>query len=80
MDRLCNYRDAGKIPVSAFLDLSKAELNHTILIEKLRYCGLNDTSLNWFRSYLHDKISNSLSMTAFVLTLLTFPKELLKDL
>ena len=58
VDRLCNYLDAGKVPVSVFLDLSKAfdTLNHTILIEKLRYYGLNDTSLNWFHSYLHDRL------------------------
>ena len=58
MDRLSNYLDAGKVPVSVFLDLSKAfdTLNHTILIEKLRYYGLNDTSLNWFHSYLHDRL------------------------
>ena len=53
-----NYLDAGKVPVSVFLDLSKAfdTLNHTILIEKLQYYGLNDTSLNWFHSYLHDRL------------------------
>ena len=58
VDRLSNYLDAGKVPVSVFLDLSKAfdTLNHTILIEKLRYYGLNDTSLNWFHSYLHDRL------------------------
>ena len=34
VDRLPNYLDAGKVPVSVFLDLSKAfdTLNHTILI------------------------------------------------
>ena len=58
VDRLSNYLDAGKVPVSVFLDLSKEfdTLNHTILIEKLRYYGLNDTSLNWFHSYLHDRL------------------------
>ena len=58
VDRLSNYLDAGKVPVSVFLDLSKAfdTLNHTILIEKLRYYGLNDYSLNWFHSYLHDRL------------------------
>ena len=37
VDRLSNYLDAGKVPVSVFLDLSKEfdTLNHTILIEKL---------------------------------------------
>ena len=58
IDRLSNYLDAGKVPISVFLDLSKAfdTLNHTILIEKLRYYGLNDTSLNWFYSYLQGRL------------------------
>ena len=30
-------------------------LNHAILMDKLKYYGLNETSLNWFRSYLHDR-------------------------
>ena len=57
VDRLFKHLDDGKIPVSVFLDLSKAfdTLNHAILIDKLKYYGLNETSLNWFRSYLHDR-------------------------
>ena len=57
VDRLFKHLDDGKIPVSVFLDLSKAfdTLNHAILMDKLKYYGLNETSLNWFRSYLHDR-------------------------
>ena len=57
VDRLFKHLDDGKIPVSVFLDLSKAfdTLNHAILMDNLKYYGLNETSLNWFRSYLHDR-------------------------
>ena len=57
VDRLFKHLDDGQIPVSVFLDLSKAfdTLNHAILMDKLKYYGLNETSLNWFRSYLHDR-------------------------
>ena len=46
IDRITGYLDSGRLPVSVFLDLSKAfdTLNH----------GFNGTSLNWFRSYLTD--------------------------
>ena len=57
VDRLFKHLDDGQIPVSVFFDLSKAfdTLNHAILMDKLKYYGLNETSLNWFRSYLHDR-------------------------
>ena len=57
VDRVAHYLDSGKLPTSIFLYLSKAfdTLNHTILLEKLAYYGLNGTSLAWFRSYLSDR-------------------------
>ena len=57
VDRVAHYLDSGKLPISIFLDLSKAfdTLNHTILLKKLAYYGLNGTSLDWFRSYLSDR-------------------------
>ena len=57
VDRLFKHLNDGKIPVSVFLDLSKAfdTLNNAILMDKLKYYGLNETSLNLFRSYLHDR-------------------------
>ena len=40
--------------VSLFLDVSKVfdTVNHLILLEKLKYYGLHQRDVNWFRSYL----------------------------
>ena len=49
--------DDGKIPVTIFLDLSKAfdTLDHGILLEKLNFYGIQNTSLEWFKSYLKNR-------------------------
>ena len=54
IDRLCNEIDDKKIPLSIFLDLSKAfdMLDHDKLLSKLEYCGVKSTTLKWFVSYL----------------------------
>ena len=56
VDRAYEYLDSGKLPISVFLDLSKAfdTLNH-ILLDKLKYYGVSITPLNWFASYLHNR-------------------------
>ena len=56
-DIICEGMDKGKIPLSIFLDLSKAfdTLDHQILLSKLKYYGLDNTALNWFKSYLTDR-------------------------
>ena len=53
IDRLRNEIDNKKVPLSIFLDLSKAldTLDHDILLSKLEYYGVKSTSLKWFASY-----------------------------
>ena len=53
-DRIHHLLDNGKIPLTVYLDLSKAfdTLDHRILLYKLSYYGIKGTALNWFVSYL----------------------------
>ena len=57
VDRIFNLLDNDKIPFALFMDLSKAfdTLNHNILLNKLSYYGIKNTSLSWFQSYLSDR-------------------------
>jgi len=43
--------------VGIFCDLAKAFdcMNHDILIEKLKYYGVNETGIDWIKSYLHNR-------------------------
>ena len=54
VDRIRLDIDSGKIPLSVYLDLSKAvdTLDHSILLQKLKFYGVSGTSLQWFTSYL----------------------------
>ena len=57
IDRIFKFLDSGEIPVSVYLDLSKAfdTLDHEILFHKLKHYGVNGTALHWFKSYLTDR-------------------------
>ena len=57
VDSLLQTLDSGKLPISIFLDLSKAfdTLDHVILINKLKHYGISGTPLNWICNYLTDR-------------------------
>ncbi len=56
-DRVITEMDNDKIPFSIFLDHSKAfdTLDHTILLDKLKYYGMDETAHRLFGSYLKDR-------------------------
>ena len=58
VDRATHDIDTGNIPISIFLDLSKAfdTLDHKILLKKLHYYGIRGVYLEWFSSYLRDRV------------------------
>ena len=49
--------DQGHYVVSLFLDLSKAfdTVNHQILLNKLKFYGLQQSEYNWFQAYLSNR-------------------------
>ena len=57
IDRIINKMDTNEIPLNIFLDLSNAfdTIDHTILLNKLKYYGLKGPTLNLFQSYLTNR-------------------------
>ena len=57
IDRISNNLDNRKLPISIFLDLSKAfdTLDYEILRYKLYHYGIRNSTLNWFKSYLTNR-------------------------
>ena len=57
IDKLTNKLHNKEIPFCIFIDLSKAfdTLNHSILLRKLKYYGLDNNAISWFKSYLTDR-------------------------
>ena len=75
IDTVFQHLDAGKLPLSKFIDLSKAfdTLNHFILLDKLKFYGPSNTSLSWFGSYLYQRqqfveLDDTISRTAIINT------------
>ena len=63
VDRASEYLDSGKLPICVFLDLSKAfdTLNHSILLDTLKYYGVSTAPLNRFARYLHNRKQSSIT-------------------
>ena len=57
LDRIISALDDKQLPISIYMDLSKAfdTLNHDILLDKLSYYGVDGTALQWFDSYLSNR-------------------------
>ena len=57
IDRITQDLDKGKIPISIFLDLSKAfdTLDHVISLQKLNYYGIKSVELKLFQDYLQNR-------------------------
>ena len=57
VDRLILQMDKNKVPLNVYLDLSKAfdTLDHSILLDKLRYYGFTENSMKLMESYIRDR-------------------------
>ena len=54
IDQMISHLDASRIHLNIYIDLSKAfdTLEHTILSDKLRHYGIQDTELQLIKNYV----------------------------
>ena len=57
LNEISNKKRKGEHTIAIFLDVQKAfdTVSHEILIEKLKYYGIQKLELKWFVSYLSDR-------------------------
>ena len=57
VDKITFQMDNNETPINIFLDLSKAfdTIDHNILLDKLKYYGLDDIAIKLFRTYLTNR-------------------------
>jgi len=57
MDNVIHSMDCGEVPISVFLDMSKAfdTIDHEILLNKLQYYGFNSRAIELMTSYFKNR-------------------------
>jgi hypothetical protein len=57
-NKISSAIDKNEFTIGIFLDLSKAfdTVSHDILFDKLQHYGIRGTALDWFKSYLYNRL------------------------
>ena len=58
VEKITEAIDANEYSIGIFIDLSKVfdTLNHSILCDKLEHYGIRGIALDWFKSYLNNRL------------------------
>ena len=85
IEEITSSLDQGHYVSSTFMDLSKAfdTVNHQILLNKLKFCGLQQNEYNWLQSYLSNRkhqVYVNVLLLIHVLSLLVCLKDRFWDL